>query len=330
MNASTRLVILFALFSMDVLIEERYTEAFTTNPIIKTTIARNTRPYSSNKKKNFSLLSNKQKPKVELSTPMPSLPSTEDLSPTSVIDYLFTIGTSDLTSIVLGSIGILLALFNRLSSIDYEATSIANNVAADMGAQSRQDLLAVFSAGAVLLNGLSKLDVTSALAESVILDGLDQDFLWVDSNYNEKKDGHNVVKWAMGAVREATPAKTAAFLVYTDNRWNVVALDGIVKKEKVTRELSQPTPILDRFLKGFQDPSIELKESYLPTLQALPGKVEFTYLPPNTQEVLCLPIRANGTLAALVLGSDTAKSFTPRDVAWSCVVAQRIGEVWEF
>ena len=32
------------------------------------------------------------------------------------------------------------------------------------------------------------------------------------------------------------------------------------------------------------------KESYLPTLQALPGKVEFTYLPSNAQEALLLPV----------------------------------------
>lgn len=334
MATSTHLIIVIVLlFSIGVWLEERCAEAFIPNPIMKPMMIGNNYYYSSSSNQHHVglFLSNKQKPKVELSTPIPALPSTENLSPTSLIDYLLTIGTSDLTSIILGSIGILLALFNRLSSIDYEATSIANNVAADMGAQSRQDLLAVFSAGAVLLNGLSKLDVTSALAESVTLEGVDQGFLWMDSNSRESQvNGNDVVEWAMGALREATPAKTAALLVYTNNQWKLVALDGIIQSEKVTsRELSQPTPILDRFLKGLKDPSIELKESYLPTLQALPGKVEFTYLPSNTQEVLVLPIRSNGTLAALVLGSDTAKSFTPRDVAWSCLVAQRIGDVWE-
>jgi hypothetical protein len=325
------IISIILLISTGLCIQGRITEAFISNPIIKKPMiaTRPTRPY--NDSNNFSLFSNKQKPKVEFSTPIPALPSTENLSATSLLDYLFTIGTSDLTSIVLGSIGIILALFNRLSSIDYEATSIANNVAADMGAQSRQDLLAVFSAGAVLLNGLSKLDVTSALAESVALEGFDQGFLWVNSEYHQV-DGNGVVEWAMGALRQATPAKTAALLVYTDHQWNLVALDGIIPNEKITTRtvLSHPTPILDRFLKGLKDPSIELKESYLPTLQALPGKVEFTYLPSNTQGVLCLPIRSNGTLAALVLGSDTAKSFTPRDVAWSCLVAARIGDVWDF
>lgn len=272
------------------------------------------------------------KPKIQLSTPFPTLPSAETSNPNSIIDYFFTVLTSDLTSIILGSIGILVAFSNRVASIDYEAATIANNVAADMGAQSRQDLLAVFSAGAVLLNGLSKLDVTSALAESVTLEGINQGFLWVQDDFKKSHNEDNV-KWTMEALREATPAKTAVLLVHDKIAWKVVAVDGVVKKESSSyRDFAstiQSTPILDRFLKGLKDPTIDLKESYLPTLQALPGKVEFTYLPTNTQGVLCLPIRLKSTVAALVLGSDTAKNFTPRDIAWSCVVAKRLGERWE-
>ena len=91
------------------------------------------------------------------------------------------------------------------------------------------------------------------------------------------------------------------------------------------------TPILDRFLK---DGGVQ-KESYLPTLQALPGKVEFTYLPPNAQEALILPIevqtsdRDSSKNVALVLGSDTAKNFSPKDVAWCQVLSSRIGDIAE-
>jgi hypothetical protein len=92
------------------------------------------------------------------------------------------------------------------------------------------------------------------------------------------------------------------------------------------------TPILDRFLNNKE----MTKESYLPTLQALPGRVEFTYLPQNSQEALLVPVslslnsiaQENVPIierAVLVLGSDTAKSFTPRDVAWCQVIASRIG-----
>jgi hypothetical protein len=84
------------------------------------------------------------------------------------------------------------------------------------------------------------------------------------------------------------------------------------------------TPILDRCKKSDCD------ETYLPTLQALPGKVEFTYLPANTQEVLILPVPTSAGEAAataIVLGSNCAKSFTPRDIAWCQTIAARIGSV---
>ena len=267
-----------------------------------------------------------KKGSIQVSTPeMPS-----DLSPTSILDYILSLVTSEASSILLGSVGILLALSNRLSSIDYEASSIAINQAADMGSQSRMDLLAVFSAGAVLLNGLSKLDVTSALAETVQLEGTALDAtVYVD----ETLRGKGSLEWALKAVIKSTPAKSSVILGYSsiDEKWNVCAVDGITHlKENSLKDILDdiPTPILNRFLKDGQGN----KESYLPTLQALPGKSEVTYLPENTQEVLMLPIDVDGNYlyqkAALVLGSDTAKSFSPKDVAWCQVLASRLGNSW--
>ena len=277
-----------------------------------------------------------KKASVQITTPQ--LPT--NLNPTSLLDYILSLVTSDLSSIILGSIGILLALSNRLSSIDYEATAIALNEAADMGSQTRMDLLAVFSAGAVLLNGVSKLDVTSVLAERVLLDGKDLQSEGNGIVYNDAHFGttfHKNLAWPLKAIRTSSPASTAVLLAHDAHhgKWNICALDGIVPyDENLWNEIPQdiPTPILDRFLKENQGN----KESYLPTLQALPGRVEFTYLPQNTQEVLLLPIDVhvqgnnnnNDSVydkAALVLGSDTAKTFTPRDVAWCQVLASRIG-----
>ena len=118
------------------------------------------------------------------------------------------------------------------------------------------------------------------------------------------------------------------------NSWIPLLISGILPSsdlEKFTISKSLSTPILDRFLKQGN-----AKESYLPTLQALPGKVEFTYLPDNAQEALLLPIQTSiteggevrmETSYALALGSDTAKSFTPRDVAWCQVLARRLGDI---
>jgi hypothetical protein len=141
------------------------------------------------------------------------------------------------------------------------------------------------------------------------------------------------VKWTLDSVLQSSPAKSVALLVHSveHQKWNICAIHGIVppdlnRRREIPEEVS--TPILDRFLRDGEGN----KETYLPTLQALPGRVEITYLPQNTQEVLMLPINiddsTNYDKAALVLGSDTAKSFTPKDVAWCQVVATRLGNLW--
>jgi hypothetical protein len=87
--------------------------------------------------------------------------------------------------------------------------------------------------------------------------------------------------------------------------------------------LPEKTPILERV--GSPENS---KETYLPTLQALPGRTELTYLPNNAQMAVLIPIQSSNSKknSVLVLGGNTAKSFSPRDIAWSRIVAEKIGE----
>jgi Cofactor assembly of complex C subunit B, CCB2/CCB4 len=59
--------------------------------------------------------------------------------------------------------------------------------------------------------------------------------------------------------------------------------------------------------------------------KSLPGKVEFTYLPRNTQAVVLVPIRCNDSTMVLALGSNQARSYTPQHLAWIQRVAQRLG-----
>lgn len=262
---------------------------------------------------------------TENSTP-PSLTSVPPQSSFKV-DKILTLLTSDVSSILLGSTGFLLASFNRFSSIDYESDYIAFNEAAGMGVQSRIDLLAVFSAGAVLFNGLSNLDVKSVMAESVVLDGKTLGEVIYRNEVVQDICREIEVEWAFKSLKMCSPARTIILLVYSARKWNILALDGIVPNEKklctdIPDEV--PTPILNRFLKDGQDKG----ESYLPTLQALPGRSEFSYLPKNTQEILLLPIQqleSHDEKGILVLGSGTAKSFSPRDIAWCQIVANRLG-----
>ena len=230
-----------------------------------------------------------------------------DEGATNGFDYVLSLIVSDVGSTVLGLIGLIICVAHRLANTD--------SLSADtMGQETRADLLAVFASGAVLLNGISKLDVTSALAESVVLDGetLPEPIFY--ENVNREKD----VAWALESILAATPAKTAVLLNTDDDSWTISAVAGVVPRDPLLRRAPSvdATPILNRFRKD------STKESYLPTLQTLPGRVEFTYLPLNTQGVLFLPVNDE---TVLVLGTDTAKSFTPRDVAWCLSIATRIG-----
>jgi hypothetical protein len=260
----------------------------------------------------------------------------------SPIDSFILTLTSDRTSLALGSIGITILLINRLltfpegeGSVIYEAS------------RSRIDLLGVFAAGSLLLNGITKLDVTSVQAERVALEGVkSDDVIWNDERGED--DFAEIAEWALSSFIKCPPARTVVLLSTTgeSNNWKPIALTGIVPPDSdlqssILNDIN--TPILDR-MKRYDETSgkggsvgsstWQGRGRYLPTLQALPGRVEFTFLPANTQEVLVLPVPTEGALVgasdgmyfAVVLGGDTAKSFTPRDIAWCHEVSAWIGD----
>merc|ERR1712238_472845 len=201
-------------------------------------------------------------------------------NPTDLVDYVLSVLTSDIGSGILGLIGIVICLCNRLSSIDYDALTIDPTAAAAMGQQSRSDLLGVFASGAVLLNGLSKLDVTSVLAEKVVLEGVELPRpIIIHSDENLASD----MDWALNSIIAATPANTAVVLKFVKEKWIPLAIAGVVPFEKELQTelpVGSATPILNRFLT-----QKAAKESYLPTLQALPGKVEFTFTKEYTRSI---------------------------------------------
>ena len=114
-----------------------------------------------------------------------------------------------------------------------------------------------------------------------------------------------------------------------------------IEPQQHTSRLPDSTPIMDRFRNRKKDNDggssrsggVARQESYLPTLQALPGKTEFVslLLPSNTQAALLVPtaLRNGGSPqqqqpAVILLGSNRARSFTPQHVAWCQAVASRL------
>ena len=64
------------------------------------------------------------------------------------------------------------------------------------------------------------------------------------------------------------------------------------------------------------------KSVYLVDLKLYPGRVEFDYLPPNTQGVICQPL---GKAGVLVLGANAPRSYTQQDEAWIEGIADKLG-----
>ena len=250
------------------------------------------------------------KPKVRFS----GLGDSQSATVSNPADFAISWIASDVGSIVLGLAGIILLLVGRLA-LD------ADEVTQDAGQVTRSNLLAVFAAGSVLLNGLSKLDVESAMSQAVTLVGETLPApVFFTSTPNDSE-----WRWVRESLQSATPTETAVVLEKEGDgsSWEVAAAVGIVPSTQ-GGTLPQETPIVDRCLRDNQS-----AEAYLPTLQALPGRTEFTYLPTNTQAVLVLPVVTEpNRKVALVLGSDQAKSYTPRDIAWCQVVAGRLSEVY--
>jgi len=253
---------------------------------------------------------------------------------TYALDTLLSLISSDAASIALALIGLCLLLVERLTLPEASTVGAdAYQYAEKLGEETRSNLIAILACGSVLLNGISKLDVTSALAEAVKLDGIvaSEPLIFEQDNERPIFQRHHSLQWGMASFLQATPAKTVVVLqmsTRSSKKWEVVAMMGVVPVEVTagTPKGLSSTPILDRFqIEG------NSKEAYLPTLQALPGKTEFTYIPSNTQEVLILSVptsaasRSTSTTTAILLGSNRAKSFTPRDVAWCQTLAARIG-----
>ncbi|MGK7950614.1 MAG: cofactor assembly of complex C subunit B [Xenococcaceae cyanobacterium] len=67
------------------------------------------------------------------------------------------------------------------------------------------------------------------------------------------------------------------------------------------------------------------KAIYLVNLNLYPGKIEFDYLPENTQGVICQPIGSEGVL---ILGANAPRSYTKQDEKWIEGIADKLSETF--
>ena len=65
------------------------------------------------------------------------------------------------------------------------------------------------------------------------------------------------------------------------------------------------------------------KPVYLVELKLYPGKIEFDYLPENTQGVICQPLADQGIL---ILGANAPRSYTKQDENWIEGIADKLAD----
>jgi hypothetical protein len=176
--------------------------------------------------------------------------------------------------------------------------------------QSRSDALGIIISAVLILTGLLWQRVQPKPPDAVVLVG--------EEGFELAEDLSDTVRtelaWASHLL--LTNTVTRSIVVWYDGR--VLMRRGILSPNKevkvgaiVQRVLSTQKPV------------------YLVSLKIYPGRVEFDYLPENTQGVICQPLGdpdGNGKAArgVLVLGANAPRSYTQQDENWVTGLADKL------
>jgi Cofactor assembly of complex C subunit B, CCB2/CCB4 len=194
-----------------------------------------------------------------------------------------------------GSIAGCLILVNRL--LTPELTS----------AQSRSDVLAVILCAVMILVGLLWQRVQPRPPETVALIGTPG----LEISPALPAPLQTELAWSSHLLLTNTVTRSIA--CYMDGQ-TILRRGILADKNTVT-----PGPILERVLKT-------QKPVYLVDLKIYPGRIEFDYLPENTQGIICQPI---GNRGALLLAAQSPRSYTSQDEAWIAGIADKLAVSWD-
>jgi Cofactor assembly of complex C subunit B, CCB2/CCB4 len=173
--------------------------------------------------------------------------------------------------------------------------------------QARSDAVGVILTAVLVLTGLLWQQVQPRQSDSVILEG--------ESGFELSPDLPELLQtelaWASHLL--LTNTVTRSILIYYQGQ--VLLRRGILAaKAEVT-----PGAILDRVL-------TKQKAIYLVDTKVYPGRIEFDYLPPNTQGIICQPL---GTQGVMILGANTPRSYTKQDEVWIEGIADKLANSLE-
>jgi hypothetical protein len=169
--------------------------------------------------------------------------------------------------------------------------------------QARSDVMGVVLSALLILTGLLWQRVKPIAPGAVVLIG-EEGFELDDSLPETLK---TELAWASHLL--LTNTVTRSLVVYRQGK--ILLRRGVLAPKAEVA----PGPILKRVLETG-------KPVYLVNLAIYPGRIEFDYLPENTQGVICQPM---GDQGALILAANAPRSYTRQDEAWVAGLADKLG-----
>ncbi|MGF1481717.1 MAG: cofactor assembly of complex C subunit B [Cyanophyceae cyanobacterium] len=188
-----------------------------------------------------------------------------------------------------GGLGGVLLLINRL------LTSILTD------SQARSDVLGVVLSAVLILTGLIWQQVQPRSPDAVVLEG-EEEFELASDLPDELK---TELAWASHLL--LTNTVTRSLVVYYQGK--VLLRRGILGRN----EQVNPGQIVQRVLDKQQP-------VYLVDLKVYPGRIEFDYLPENTQGAIVQPLGEG----VLILGANAPRSYTKQDENWIEGIAEKL------
>jgi hypothetical protein len=191
-----------------------------------------------------------------------------------------------------GGVGGLFLLINRLSTLELTES------------QARSDVVGVILSGVLMLIGIIWQQVQPRSPDAVTLIG-SQGIEWGEDLSETVK---TELAWASHLL--LTNTVTKSLVIYYQDK--VLLRRGILGINPQV----QPGKILGQVLATG-------KPVYLVDLKLYPGRIEFDYLPENTQGIICQPIGKQGVI---ILGANAPRSYTQQDEKWIEGIADKLTE----
>jgi 4-amino-4-deoxy-L-arabinose transferase-like glycosyltransferase len=173
-----------------------------------------------------------------------------------------------------------------------------------LDSQARSDVVGVILCGFLLAIGLIWQNIQSVPPDAVELIG-EQGFELADHLPEPIK---TELAWASHLI--LTNTVTGSMVIYYQNQ--VLLRRGILGKNKQVKVGAIVTKVLE-----------QKKPIYLVDLKLYPGKIEFDYLPENTQGLICQPL---GDQGVMILGANVPRSYTKKDENWIAGIADKLTE----